>query len=123
MSVSDSLILASGTVALEAALYQVPMVIGYGGPWLIYLAYLLFRCIKKVSLPNIVTGEDIVPEFIQGKFNSDNLAYETERLLYEKDYRNQVIEKLGHVKDKLSDKYSAQEVANCIDEELKRKPV
>ena len=123
LSVSDSLILASGTVALEAALYQVPMVIGYGGPWLIYLAYLLFRCIKKVSLPNIVTGEDIVPEFIQGKFNSENLAYETERLLYEKDYRNQVIEKLGHVKDKLSDKYSAQEVANCIEEELKRKPV
>ena len=123
LSVSDSLILASGTVALEAALYQVPMVIGYGGPWLIYLAYLLFRCIKKVSLPNIVTGEDIVPEFIQGKFNSENLAYETERLLYEKDYRSQVIEKLGHVKDKLSDKYSAQEVANCIEEELKRKPV
>ena len=43
LSVSDSLILASGTVALEASLYQVPMIIGYGGPWIIYLA-LILRC-------------------------------------------------------------------------------
>ena len=40
LSVSDSLILASGTVALEAALYQTPMLIGYKGPWLLYFIYL-----------------------------------------------------------------------------------
>lgn len=114
LSVSDSLILASGTVALEASLYQVPMIIGYGGPWIIYLAYLLFRCIKKVSLPNIVTGEDIVPELIQTKFTRENICYETEKLLYDKEYRNMTIEKLGHVREKLSNKYSAQEVAECI---------
>lgn len=118
LSVSDSLILASGTVALEAALYQVPMIIGYGGPWIIYIAYLLFRCIKKVSLPNIVTGEDIVPELIQLKFTEDNICYETERLLYNKTYRTDIIEKLGHVRTKLSDKFSAEEAANCIIEEL-----
>jgi len=118
LSVSDALILASGTVALEAALYKVPLVIGYGGPWIIYLAYLLLRCIKKVSLPNIITGEDIVPELIQLKFNKENLAYEAERLLYENEYRKETIEKLGHVREKLSDKYSAQEVANCILEAL-----
>ena len=72
-----SLILASGTVALEAALYQIPMIIGYKGPWILYLAYLLVRCIKKVSLPNIITGEDIVPELIQSKFNTENICYET----------------------------------------------
>jgi lipid-A-disaccharide synthase len=119
LSVSNSLILASGTVALEASLYQVPMIIGYGGPWIIYLAYLMFRCIKKVSLPNIVTGEDIVPELIQTKFNKENICYETERLLYDKEYRADFIEKLGHVRAKLSDKFSAQEVANCITETLK----
>ena len=114
LSVSDSLILASGTVALEAALYKVPMVIGYGGPWLIYLIYLLVRCIKKVSLPNIITGEDIVPELIQLKFNSENICYETEKLIYNKEYRADIINKLGHVKEKLSDKYSAEEVAKII---------
>lgn len=118
LSVSDSLILASGTVALEASLYQVPMIIGYRGPWILYLAYLLFRCIKRVSLPNIVTGEDIVPELIQAKFTKENICYETEKLLYDKKYREEIIKKLGHVREKLSDKYSAKETANCIIEAL-----
>ena len=118
LSISDSLILASGTVALEASLYQIPMIIGYRGPWLIYLAYLLFRCIKRVSLPNIVTGIDIVPELIQSKFSTKNICYETEKILYNKDYRLDVIKQLGSVKEKLSDKYSAQEVAETIISEL-----
>ena len=119
LSVSDSLILASGTVALEAALYQTPMLIGYKGPWILYLIYLLVRCIKKVSLPNIITGKDIVPELVQGKFTVDAIVYETERNLYDKDYRDQFISSLGEVKEKLSDKYSAKEVADCIMEMLK----
>ena len=114
LSVSDALILASGTVALEAALYQVPMIIAYGGPWILYFAYLMLRCINKVSLPNIITGEDIVPELIQTKFTKHNICYETERLLYDKNYRADIIERLGHTRGKLSDKYSADEVANCI---------
>ena len=114
LSVSDSLILASGTVALEAALYQVPMVIGYKGPWVLYFAYLLLRCIKKVSLPNIITGMDIVPELIQAKFNVENICYETEKLLYNKKYREETIEKLGKVREKLSDKFSAEEAAGEI---------
>ncbi|MBQ7765058.1 lipid-A-disaccharide synthase [bacterium] len=116
LSVSDSLILASGTVALEAALFQTPMIIGYKGPWLIYLIYLMVRCIKKVSLPNIISDENIIPELIQHKFNVDNIIYETEKLLYDKNYRNEIITKLGNVKNCLSDKYSAKEVAECINE-------
>lgn len=118
LSVSDSLILASGTVALEAALYQTPMIIGYRGPWFIYLVYLLVRCIKNVSLPNIITGKDIVPELIQAKFNVDNICYETERLLYDKSYRKNFIEELGGVRACLTEKYSAQEVASCITDAL-----
>ena len=114
LSVSDSLILASGTVALEASLYKTPMIIGYKGPWLIYLIYLLVRCIKKVSLPNIITGKDIVPELVQYKFNIDNIVYETEILLYEKTYRESTINEPGKVKKMLSETYSAQEVANSI---------
>ena len=118
LSVSDSLILASGTVALEAALYKTPMIVGYKGPWPLYLIYLLVRCIKKVSLPNIITNRDIVPELIQAKFTVENITYETERLLYDKPYRKNVIEQLSLVRDLLSDKYSAQEVASCVNEML-----
>lgn len=119
LSVSDSLILASGTVALEAALYQTPMLIGYKGPWLLYFIYLLVRCIKNVSLPNIVSNKDIVAELIQGKFTSENICYETEKLLYDKEYRELHISGLSQVKALLSNKYSAQEVAECINSLLK----
>lgn len=119
LSVSDSLILASGTVALEAALYKTPMIIGYKGPWILYLIYLLVRCIKNVSLPNIITGKNIVPELIQAKFNVDNICYETERLLYDKTYREETINSLGEVRSLLTDKYSAKEVAVCILDMLK----
>ena len=43
LSVSDALILASGTVALEACLYQTPMIIAYRGPWFFYFIYLIVR--------------------------------------------------------------------------------
>ena len=121
LSVSDSLILASGTVALEAALYKVPMIIGYKGPWILYFLYLLFRCIKRVSLPNIITNLDIIPELIQSKFTSENICYETEKMLYDTEYRTQTIEKLSGVREILSDKYSAYEVAECITSELSEK--
>ena len=111
LSVSDALILASGTVALEACLYQTPMIIAYRGPWLFYFIYLLVRCIKRVSLPNIIGGKLIVPEIIQGNVNVNKITYEIERLLYDSAYRENNIKELGEVKSLLSDKVSSREVA------------
>ena len=114
LSVSDSLILASGTVALEAAIYETPMLIAYRGPWFFYLVYLLVRCIKQVSLPNIILGKDIVSELIQHKLTVNNIVDETEKLLYDKDYRQRYIAEISHVKSKLSEKNSGGEAAKII---------
>lgn len=114
LSVSDALILASGTVALEACLYQTPMIIAYKGPWLFYFIYLLVRCIKRVSLPNIIADKSIVPEIIQGNVNVSKISYEIERLLYDNNYRQENISQLGEVKELLSDKVSSKEVAEAV---------
>lgn len=119
LSCSDALILASGTVALEACLYQVPMIIAYRGPWLFYLIYLLVRCIKKVSLPNIIADRMIVPEIIQGQVTVHNISYQIEKLLYNQSYREDNIRQLGEVKELLSDKVSSKEAANVIAEEFR----
>lgn len=111
LSVSDALILASGTVALEACLYQTPMIIAYRGPWVFYLIYLIVRCIKRVSLPNIIADKSIVPEIIQGSVNPAKIFYEIEKLLYNNDYREENIKELGEVKSLLSEKISSNEVA------------
>lgn len=114
LSVSDALILASGTVALEACLYQTPMIIAYRGPWLFYFIYLLVRCIKRVSLPNIIADKSIVPEIIQGDVNVNKISYEIERLLFDIEYRKNNISELGNVRSLLSDKISSNEVAKVI---------
>lgn len=114
LSVSDALILASGTVALEAALYQTPMIIAYRGPWLFYFIYLLVRCIKMVSLPNIICGKFIVPEILQGDVTVRNISYNIEKLLYDNAYRTENIAGLQGVKELLSDKVSSIEAAEEI---------
>ena len=119
LSVSDALILASGTVALEAALYQTPMIIAYRGPLIFYLIYLAVRCIKKVSLPNIITGKDIVPEILQYGLNAETISYEIEKLVYDKNYREKNIEDLKEVRTLLSDKNSSWEAAQVVSEALK----
>ncbi|MBR1680308.1 lipid-A-disaccharide synthase [bacterium] len=118
LSVSDALILASGTVALEAALYNTPMIIAYRGPFLFYLIYLLVRCINRVSLPNIIANKDIVPEIIEMQARPDFIAYNIEKLIYDEKVRNEQIEGLKSVKALLSDKNSSLEVAICIKNQL-----
>lgn len=118
LSVSDALILASGTVALEACLYKTPMIIAYRGPWILYFGYLLLRCIKRVSLPNIIADKSIVPEILQKDVTPLNITYEIEELLYNQDRREKNIKELGEVKELLSNKNSALEVAKVIDTEL-----
>ena len=121
LSVSDALILASGTVALEAALYETPMIIAYRGPWLFYFIYLIVRCIKMVSLPNIIAGKIIVPEIIQKDVNTEKITYEIEKILYDNTYRQNYIEELKNIKSLLSDKNSSTEAALEITKELTTK--
>ncbi len=120
LSVSDALILASGTVALEAALYQTPMIIAYRGPIIFYWIYLLVRCINMVSLPNIISGKFIVPEILEHHVNVSSITYNIEKLLYDKNARQEQIDGLSGVKALLSDKVSSYEAACVIAEELKK---
>ncbi len=118
LSVSDALILASGTVALEAALYQTPMIIAYRGPYLFYLIYLLVRCIKMVSLPNIISGRLIVPEILESNVNVKNISYNIEKLLYDKTAREEQITGLAGVRELLSERISSKEAAEAVAQEL-----
>lgn len=120
LSVADALILASGTVALEASLYKTPMIIAYKGPEIFYWIYLLVRCIKMVSLPNIIAGRIIVPELVQHKATCKNIVSHIEKLLYDSDARIEHISGLGEVKELLSAKNSSIEVAKQIDIEFLR---
>lgn len=114
LSCSDALILASGTVALEAALYETPMIISYKGPQLFYLIYLLVRCIKMVSLPNIILDKKIIPELIQKDANPLTIADYMLKIIENDEYRTGMVNSLKNVKEMLSSENSAQKTSKII---------
>ncbi len=118
LSVSDALILASGTVALEACLYHTPMVIAYNAPKFFYWIYLLVRCIDKVSLPNIIANKFIIPELIVKDAKPELIVKNIENILYDSTKRLIMVSELSNVAKLLSDKNSALEAAKVIDKEL-----
>lgn len=119
LSVSDALMLASGTVALEAALYNTPMIISYKGPWFAYFVYRIVRCIDRVCLPNIIMDKDIVPELLQADSNPKVISDAILKILQDDSYRQNMIDDLSKVKAILSKHEAAKEVANIIANELK----
>lgn len=74
LAASDVVGLASGTAALEAMLVKRPMVVVYAGSALSYFIAKNLVKIKQFSLPNILAGESIVPEFIQHDATAENIA-------------------------------------------------
>ena len=78
---STAALAASGTVALELALSGTPSVIAYRVHALTGLLVKLLLNVRHVSLINIITGREIVPELIQGNCRPDRIADEIGRLL------------------------------------------
>ncbi len=77
---ADVALAASGTVTLELALAQVPMVVAYRVEWI----GRVFRPLLKVSsivLANLVIGRNVVPEFLNGESDPETLADHVVRLL------------------------------------------
>ena len=74
MAAADAVLVASGTATLEAALLKRPMVITYKVSKLSY--WMLRRRAYQpfLGLPNILAGEEIVPELIQDAATPETLS-------------------------------------------------
>jgi lipid-A-disaccharide synthase len=74
LAACDTVLVASGTATLEAALFKRPMVIAYRMPALSWRMTQPKRLQPYVGLPNILCGEFVVPEFLQDACTADNLC-------------------------------------------------
>jgi lipid-A-disaccharide synthase len=81
MAAADTLLIASGTATLEAALLGAPMVICYRVSRLTELLARALTRVQWIGLPNLVSGRAVVPELIQGEVTGARLAQEATRLL------------------------------------------
>ena len=74
MAAADAVVLASGTTALEAMLLKKPMVVSYKMGWLSYKIISAMLKVPYVSLPNLLAGEELVPELIQKDATPEAIA-------------------------------------------------
>lgn len=81
MQASDAILMASGTVTLEAMLLKKPMVVAYKMASLTYR--ILSRLVKSpyISLPNLLAGEKLVPEVLQNDVRPEILGPLVEKAL------------------------------------------
>jgi lipid-A-disaccharide synthase len=71
---ADVALVASGTATLEAALARCPMVVTYRLKPLTYWLVTRKALLPYFSLPNILAGEFVVPELLQGDATPANLV-------------------------------------------------
>lgn len=118
LAYSDALILASGTVALEAAMYNTPMLIAYRGPFIFYLGYLLVRNIKRACLVNIITKRDYVDEYLMYDATAQNISKGIIEILDNPKKREHVLKGCAKTRELLGNTHCVQEVASIIKKEL-----
>jgi len=83
MAASDCLLMASGTVTLEAALVKRPMVICYKFNPFTYHMFKGLVKLKWFSLPNLLTNKSLVPELLQSEVSIDNITPLVKERLYQ----------------------------------------
>ncbi len=89
---ADVVLLASGTASLEAALLKRPMVAAYRVASLTYFIIQtlnLFK-LKYFTLPNLLTREAMVPEFLQDEASPQALSDAVGGLLDDRQRRNEI---------------------------------
>lgn len=85
MAAADCLLIASGTVTLEAALIKRPMVVIYKVNWLSYYLMRSMVKLKWFSLPNLLANKELLPELIQLNVDVEHIY----PLVHERLYQDQ----------------------------------
>ncbi len=74
LRLSDMALVTSGTATLEAFLLGVPQVVAYRTSGLTYFLGKRIIRIERFSLPNILSGKEVVPELLQDEVIPERLA-------------------------------------------------
>lgn len=96
---AQAALVTSGTATLETALFRVPQVVCYYTPVGKFIAFLRRHIlkVKYISLVNLVADKEVVRELVADTMTVDNVRSELESLLYNKVYRNKVLEEYDRI--------------------------
>ncbi|MGA2966157.1 MAG: lipid-A-disaccharide synthase [Terriglobales bacterium] len=98
---SRAAIVASGTATVEAAIMGTPFVMVYRVSRLTYAFGKPRVKVPYFAMVNLIAGEEVVPELVQGRFTAENVVAEMNKIIPEGEPRALMVRRLVAVKAKL----------------------
>ncbi len=111
---SDLVMTKAGTSTMECSLIGTPFLLFYKTYPLNYYMLKPLVKISNIGIINILSGKNIVKEFIQKDFNKESLYEEAKKILSDKDYQKELKENLKSVWNILGTEDSAYNAAKSI---------
>ena len=114
MTVCDAVITVSGTVTLELALLNIPMVVINKISKLSY--YFVTRTLKldHIALCNIVSNKRVVPELIQDDATYDKISKNLLNILNNKEERTRIMNEFSKTEKRLENKETKVELSEVL---------
>jgi lipid-A-disaccharide synthase len=114
LAAADVAILASGTVTVQAALHECPMVVVYRLSPLTYRLGKPFVHVDTYAMANLVAGQRVVPELIQEAFTPERVADEALRVLTSPAHAAAVRRALHDVRGRLGTPGASRRAAQAV---------
>lgn len=107
-------IIKSGTSTLEAAIFELPMVIVYKTSSMSYLIGKNLIKIKNIGMANIILNEQVVPELVQRNASHKIIYEKSKEILSDQNIYDSIKQKLSLVKHKLGENGASKKAAQII---------
>jgi lipid-A-disaccharide synthase len=115
LRLAHAALVTSGTATLETALFGVPQAVCYKGAYIsYYIARLLVRHIRYISLVNLIMDKPVVKEYIQHEMNAANLRREIDLLVAEGPYRQNILNDYANLRHQLGDGGASERTAQLM---------
>ena len=114
ISVAEAVVGVSGTVSVESMLLGKYMIVIYEGSFFSWLIYKLMIKIRYISIPNIMAGKIIFPEYLRRDISVDNILGSLERYLKDDAYHREIAEEICVLQGKMGRKGASDFWADCI---------
>jgi lipid-A-disaccharide synthase len=111
---SDVALASTGTVTMECAFFGVPTVTLYKTSWLTYQIAKRIITVKSLTMPNLLAGETVYPEFMQNEATPENLSRAALELLQDEARRTKIKAQLAKIIASLGEPGAAGRAATAV---------
>ncbi|WP_101688428.1 lipid-A-disaccharide synthase [Dysgonomonas massiliensis] len=121
LSFADVALVTSGTATLETALFRVPQVVCYETPIPKIVSWYFANMMNSpyISLVNLIAGKTVVQELFAKYFSVEAIAQETDKLVNDTAYRNQMLAEYDCIIDILGSPGASSKAARIMLDKLR----